>query len=400
MGSSIDIFETIEDKKSWFNIKRCKINGIPFEKPEKCLDIKTLEQDAYRNLRDGFKFYEVSKIVRYKNLLNLYNEDDGEGIDKFFCKRDWLSKQPNVINFTFQFNPFSYIANIEKMSWFFNQYYPYARFILTVPNIRMKCTYEHKPVQIISFEDYMTFVDSAYKILDDKNNKPIFVPISMKYLGIRKLTELIQHYLKRQYFYFWFDFEGQPINERAIGKLRHVFDLLKKSENFGNTLSYFTNIRREVLSNSNELTSVASDALSAVAGANLVGVNREPPKYQPKNNNKSGKEDETIRVPKEVDPSHKARIFSRETYYYVKTTDERLFSPRKYVSLNAAKLNAEFSAQSEYFLENQNIDTLLNTKIVFKDEKAGNILKELTSKPPEQEKVRESNPDLTDFLDF
>jgi hypothetical protein len=36
---------------------------------------------------------------------------------------------------------------------------------------------------------------------------------------------------------------------------------------------------------------------------------------------------------------------------------------------------------------------------MFKDEKAGNILKELTSKPME-EKAKEPQPDLTDFLDF
>jgi hypothetical protein len=41
--------------------------------------------------------------------------------------------------------------------------------------------------------------------------------------------------------------------------------------------------------------------------------------------------------------------------------------------------------------ENQNIDSLLNKKIVFKDEKAGNMLKELTSKSVD------SDVDLSDF---
>jgi hypothetical protein len=395
----IDISETIEDKKSWFNIKRFKIGGVSFEKPEKSLDVKNLDQSSYRNLHGGFKFYEVAKSIKYDSFIDLYNQDNGQAIDSFFYKRTWLSGLPNAINFTLEFNPFLHMKNIEEMSWFFNYYYPYARFILTVPSVKMKITVNKKPVQIISFEDYMRFVDSAYKILDGKNNKPIFVPISMKYLGIRKLTELVQHYMKQGYYYYWFDFEGQPVNERAVGKLRHIFDLIKDEENYGNVVSYFTNIKREILSNSNELTSVASDALSAVAGANFIGVNREPKKYPPKPPVQSGQEEETIRVSQAVDRSHKARIFNRETYYYVKTSDTDLLLPKKYVPVNAAKLNAEFNAQSQYFLENQNIDTLLNQKIMFKDEKAGNILKQLISKSPDQSKSEPPKSDLTDFMD-
>jgi hypothetical protein len=396
MVSGIDVIETIEDKKSWFNVKRFNIGGNHFEKPEKCLDIKTLDQATYRSLKDGFKFYEATKIVgKYSNLVKLYNSDDDQGVDNFFYKKDWLSGAPNVINFTFEFNPFLYVRSMDDMSWFFNQYYPYSRLILTVPNIRIRRTVFKKVVPIIGFEDYIRFVDAAFKILNDKNNKPIFVPVSMR-MGIRKLTELIEHYLKEEHYYFWFDFEGQPISERSLGRLRHVFDTVKKSENFDRVVSYFTNIKREKLANSNELTSVASDALCAVAGANLIGVNREPQRYKPKTTSEVSAKEE-LRAPTPVDPNHKARIFDRETYYYVKTNNADLFPKNKYVPVNAARLNAEFATQSEYFLENLNIDTLLNQKIVFKDEKAGNVLKELTSKPTGSGKPV-IGPDLTDFL--
>jgi hypothetical protein len=395
MASDINVIETIEDKKSWFNVKRFNIGGNPFEKPEKCLDIKALDQATYRNLKGGFKFYEATKVIRkYDYLTKLYNEDNDQVVDNFFYKRDWLSSEPNVINFTFEFNPFLYVRTIDNMSWFFNQYYPYSRFILTVPNIRIRRIVNKKVVQIIDLDKYVKFVDAAFKILNDKNNKPIFVPVSMR-MGIRKLTELIEHYLKEQHYYYWFDFEGQPIYERSLGRLRHVFDIIKKSGNFDKVISYFTNIRREKLSNSNEPTSVASDALCAIAGANLIGVNREPQRYftpiESESTSGGTGKDSTLRVPTPVDPSHKARIFDRETYYYVKTNNADLFPKNKYVPVNAARLNAEFGTQSEYFLQNQNIDTLLNKKIAFQDEKAGNILKELTSKSVE------SYVDLSDF---
>ncbi len=399
MVSDINIIETIEDKKSWFNIKRFNIGKNHFEKPEKCLDIKTLDQSTYNSLKGGFKFYESTKIVsKYGNLLKLYNEDDPKVVDNFFYKKIWLSGAPNVINFTFEFNPFLHMKTIDNMSWFFNQYYPYSSFILSVPNIRIRRTVYNKTVQIIDLDNYMEFVDSAFQILDDKNNKHIFVPVSMR-MGIKKLTELIQHYLKENYYNYWFDFEGHAVSQRSLGQLRHVFDIIKKSGNFDRVISYFTNIKREILSNSYEPTSVASDALCAVAGANLIGVNREPRRYQPTTlYQAAGKQDFRVRMPTPVSPSHKARIFDRDTYYYVKTNNVDLFPKNRYVPLNAAKLNAEFGTQSEYFLQNQNIDTLLNKKIVFKDEKAGNTLKELTSKSTESESLIDTGLDLTDFL--
>lgn len=393
MVSDIDIKETIEDKKSWFNIKRFAIGDNSFERPEKSLDIKTLDQATYNGLKSGFKFYEATKIVRkYDNLAKLYNEDDDKIVDNFFYKRDWLSGSPNVINFTFEFNPFNHVKSIEEMSWFFNQYYPYSRFILTVPNVTIYRIFNKKRVRIINFDSYVKFVDSTFQILNDKNNKHIFVPVSMK-MGMREISDLVEHYLNKEYYNYWFDFEGRPINPNRLGRLRHVFDLIKKIGNFERVISYFTNVKREILANYNEPMSVASDALCAIAGANLVGVNREPQRYQPPPPSVSvGKQDFKIRMPTPIDPRHKARIFDRETYYYVKTHNPDLFPKNRYVPVNAARLNAEFGTQSEYFLLHHNIDTLLDKKIVFKDEKAGNMLKELTSKPSD------STFDLRDFL--
>jgi len=382
--TDINIAETIEDKKSWFNIKRFKIGGIDFQKPEKSLDIKNLDKLTYRNVKTGFKFYEATKIIKkYENISKIYNAEDAQ-VSKFFYRGEWLATAQNVVNFTFEFNPYNNVKSMENLSWFFNQYYPYSKLFLTVPNIRIKRLDENnKTVRIIDLESYKRFVDESFKILNDKNNKPIFVPISMKFT-MGQLTDLIEHYLKQDRYNYWFDFEGRSINENSLGRLRHIFNTLKTKQVFGSVVSYFTNIKREKLANSNEPTSVASDALSAVAGANLIGVNREPQAYfeppPPKGINGVQTPETAIRAPIIVDPSHKARLFDRETYYYVKTTDPDLYDKNKYVPLNAARLNAEFNTQSEYFLENHNVESLLSQKSMFKDEKAGNILKDLTSR--------------------
>jgi len=397
MVSDININETIEDKKSWFNIKRFRIGDIPFEKPEKSLDVKNLDRPTFDTLGGNFKFCEATKILKsFENLDRLSEESEKQKIDYFFYRREWLTNVPNVVSFTFEFNPFDYVTSVDELSWFFDQYHPYSKLILTVPNIRLRRRVNKKTYEIIGLPDYIKFVDAAFKILNDKNSKPIFVPVPIK-MNLKKLRELIEHYLKEERYCFWFDFEGQPISEMSLGRLRHVFNIIKKTENFDRTVSYFTNIRREKLSNSNELTSVASDALCAVAGANLIGVNREPMRYfiPPDTQNgvsgDVGKGASSIRVATPVDPSHKARIFNRETYYYVKTTDSGLFPKNKYVPINATRLNAEFKTQTEYFLQNMNVENLLNQKAMFKDEKAGDMLKQLTSKSAESEKI-------TDFI--
>ncbi|MDR2707452.1 MAG: hypothetical protein LBB87_01725 [Nitrososphaerota archaeon] len=386
--TDINIKESIEDKKSWFNIKRFKIGNTDFQKPEKCLDIKNLDNSIYRNIKTNFKFYEASKILKnYDNISKLTEAEDDQ-INKFFYRGEWLGTAQNVINLTLQFNPYNHVKTIDELSWFFNQYYPYSKLFLTVPNIRVKTL----KANIIDLQSYTRFVDETYKILNDKNNKPIFVPVSMKFT-IGQLTGLMEHYLKHDRFYYWFDFEGRSINENSLGRLRHIFDLLKKKKAFDNVVTYFSNVKREKTANSKENTSVASDALSAIAGANLIGVNREPSRYfNPNTLMNDGSVG--IRASIDVDPNHKARIFDRETYYYVKTVDQDLYDKRKYVPLNAARLNAEFAAQSEYFLEHQDITTLLNQKSMFKDEKAGNILHDLTSKSA----TTSADMDMSDFF--
>jgi len=199
--TDINIKESIEDTKSWFNIKRFKIGNIDFQKPEKCLDIKDLDNSIYRNIKTNFKFYEASKILKNYDSISKLSDAEDDQINRFFYRGEWLGTAQNVINLTLQFNPYNHVKSIAELSWFFNLYYPYSKLFLTIPNIRVKTLKDN----IIDLQSYTKFVDETYKILNDKNNRPIFVPISMKFT-IGQLTGLMEHYLKRDRFYYWFDF--------------------------------------------------------------------------------------------------------------------------------------------------------------------------------------------------
>ena len=85
---------------------------------------------------------------------------------------------------------------MDELSWFFDQYHPYSKLILTVPNIRLRKRVNKKTYEIIDLPNYIKFVDQAFKILNDKNSKPIFVPVPIK-MNLKKLRALIEHYLKK-----------------------------------------------------------------------------------------------------------------------------------------------------------------------------------------------------------
>lgn len=372
MARDISIGETIEDKNSWYNIKKFKIGDTDFWKPEKSLDSRAITKETFdeMELKDTLRLSEASRVVHsYNEIDDVYNEDDNSKINAFFHKKSWLTDVPNVLNLTFDFNPLKSVKKRDAMTGFFDLYYQYPKLFVSVPNIRTKRVYTepYRKEIIIDVKGYIKFVDEAYEILNDKNNKPIFVPISLR-MSQHDINTLINHYLKKEYYYYWFDFEGNSINENILGgRTNYLFRIVKSSGYYKKIICYFTNMRREIISNSKDPLSPASDVLSSIAGANIVGVNREP-----RRNVKDVKD-----LPP---PEHKARLLDSHSYYYVQTENAKLFRKDKYVPHNALRLQMEFDNQSRYFSKNLSLDKLLEKKEMLTKYKSGAILKELTSK--------------------
>lgn len=374
MANNIPIKETIEDKNSWFNIKRFKISGIDFEHPIKTLDTKEISQETYDTIakKSNFQLTEVSKTVKNFNAIkSIYEESNDSIINTFFSKKRWLDS-PNVVNFTFNFNPYDHVTNIDDLSGFFDLYYEYSKVFLTVPNLKLqKYNQDGKIESIISITKYLEFVDEVFDILNTKNHKPIFVPISLR-PALKDIEEICMHYLTKDHLNFWIDFEGKAINEQSMGRLRYLYRILKENEQFKNVVCYCTNIKREIMSNSKIDKSPASDVLAAISGANIIGVDREPqrPFFG--------------EVSREI-IEHKNRILDRRTYYYTKTEDPKFSRKDVSVTYNAIKLNEEFESQSENFLKDLTIVESLKKKSMLKDNEK--ILKALIAKPPTTKKI-------------
>jgi len=371
MSHEINIKEVIEDKKSWFNIRRFKAGNINFERPEKTLDIKELTKHTFTNIVNihKFKLFEASKSIKdFQIIRNIENEEEDSKINSFFYKKTWLENNNKLITFTFNFNPYNYIKKVEEISGFLNYYYYFSKPFLFVPNIRKNRIFSkpYKKETIIDLENYLKFVDSTYELFNAKNSKPIFVPVSLR-MSATDIKLLANHYLKKEYYYYWFDFEGKAINETSLARIRNFINVIRDEGYYDKIITYFTNIKREIISNVKDPKSPASDVLASVAGANIIGVDREPQRK--------------VEGPLPP-PDHKARLLNRKSYYYEKTRDRRFRKKELNVSYNAVLLDKEFEAQTNHFLDHQEIEKFLERKEMLSKYREGTILRSLISKKP------------------
>lgn len=392
MSKQIEVKEAIVDKNSDFNIKRFKLGKLNIEKPIKTIDAKNITQAVFEGAKPDVKstFFEVSKNVDSDTLQRVSRETNDSKIKETFGYKGWIAEYENTISLTLNFNPFGIERNLEKsMSGFFDYYYNFSRTASLVPNIKvtqnlytegkngiLRKVDEEK---IISLEDYVRFVEESFQILDYKNKKPIFVPLSLR-MDINDIRRLAKTYLKREFFHIWVDYEGSTASDLTkLSRLRAFYRTLDELERFEDVVVYSTNIRREITSNKKMNCSPSSDVLTTISGANIIGVNREP-SFGGNRLPLTEEEKMKIRV-------HKARIFDPDTYYYIKSdvsqmqsVDPRIFDPKRNMLMNANLLNFEFQNQTNHFLDSGTIQEYISQKSMLNEYKGGTLKKGLFQK--------------------
>jgi hypothetical protein len=399
----INIEDFEPDKDSWFNVKKFKIGNTSFEKSEKAIDSNYVSKNDHVKIsrERKFKFCESRKIVKkFSEIREIYNESRNTTIKSFFHKYDYSGNLPHIINFTFNFLPPSEQKDKTALEGFYDHYHSQSNFLLTVPNLRV---YEHKedPTEskmkrnrVVSNKQFIDFVDRSVETLDTKNHRPIFVPVSLR-LSLKDIDELVIHYVTKQYYDYWFDFEGLPIYEDTISRIRRFSRFLNKKKLLGKTVFYFTNCRREIMSNFKDNESAASDILCSLAGANIVGIDREPSRYVKKpeiaTTSSTPRISDTIQKTLEVEtiesppPNYKARLLEAESYYYVKTSEEKFLDKSSYTAQNSVVIANELDNQTDHFRAEGNLNSFLSSKKMLTSFRNGSILKKLMSKSPDTE---------------
>ncbi|MFH1452176.1 MAG: hypothetical protein ABIF88_03315 [archaeon] len=385
----IDVRETILDKKSFFNVKLFSLKNLGKDFFLKTFDStksrkNTFEQD--KSLRDNRIIFEKSKFIKtFDEIEKLTKETDEKTINNFFGRQAWLDDKFTLFHSTLKFNPYQHIKSIKEIEGFLHYYYSFSKNILLIPNVTTHYTplddegkwVAKNKVQIIALKEYIRLVDELYEFFEQMNNKPLFVPISLKF-SIEEIKELIEYSLKKERYYFWIDFESAPADlSNAIigGKLGQINSLLRSSKYFDKIVVFATNVKREIKSNSKDDRSPSSDVLGMICGANIVGVDRDPVRgFNPKSELEQKKIIE-----------HKSRFFDESTYYY-NIKREQKPDICSNVTSNSLKLAEEFNKQREHFLEKGEIENYLKNKEMITTFNGGKILKSLLANGGESQK--------------
>ncbi|HRZ85195.1 MAG TPA: hypothetical protein P5277_00260 [Candidatus Paceibacterota bacterium] len=384
--TDINIKEVIPDKNSFFNIKRFKIGNLNQDFLMKTIDIPNTSKklwQANQGLKENRLIFEKTKTIKsFEDMKSLISEADDKKINSFFDKKTWLDHTFTIFHATLKFNPYKHVKKLSEIEGFWHYYYTFSKDALLIPNIvKDRTPYDEdkpqKKEEIISFDEYIKFVDELYQFFQQMNNKPIFVPISLRF-NITEIKNLVEHYLSKEYFYYWIDFESRPAdpsNSAIYAKIRQINILLRNSKQFDKCVLFVTNLRREIISNLKDDNSPASDILGTLCGANIIGVNRDPTKYFP----------EMIDKPLKV-VQHKARLFDPESYYYKMLKDNNL-NKAVNVTENSVRVANEFDKQREAFLERFDIQSYLKKKEMINQYNKGKILKSIQLKEEVNKKL-------------
>jgi len=389
MVKEINIKEAIMDRTSHFNIKKFKLGNLIVEGPTKILDVRNITQELFNREKKKFKniILENSKNILYDSIDRVLKETDDQKIKNNFGYREWFSNYPFVISQTFRFNPYDYIDRIDNISEYFDYYYEFSNPILLIPNIRIeKYIIEKensgktktKKIKLMNIKDYLKYIDETYNLLNYKNIKPIFVPVSLKF-GITDIKTLAQKFIKKEYFNIWIDFEGSAVSKTKIARIRTFLKEFDQKLRIKDIIVYSTNIKREIISNKYDNESPSSDILASLIGSNLIGINREPLRIP--SHALSPEERAELRL-------HKARVFNSDTYYYLKlkaskynkNLQKSLMNPNYNKIFNSELLDNEFKNQSQYFLENNEIEGYISKKKMIKNYKNGELKRDLFHK--------------------
>ena len=376
---SINIKEVLEDKDSLFNIKRFTFRGSTFDFITKTVDLKNVKVSKWNEIVKNWEgpiVLENTREIKSPKGIDIILQKDYSEQNRFFKVISSLSEYPRNIMITFNFNSLKEIQDLiknENCETFFDLYHGYSNFWLFVPNVKPKkylpvSENKRKLTNILDVQNYINFVKTIFEILDYKNSKPIFVPISLKF-GIRNIREILSYYLKKEYFYIWVDFERSSVNEQSFGILRNIYRTIEDFGRMNDVLLYFTNIKREIISHVKDEITPASDVLSSLVGGNIVGINREPIRIL----------DEKAYSKEEL-KLHKARVLDIKKYYYIKLISKKvriknkneLLSDQKYTTtLNNFLLHKEIKLQCDNFLKDNKIKNYISTKSMLRQHPKG-----------------------------
>lgn len=341
-----------------FNVSKVKLNK--------------LETPIKRNIVESTKFINNKKSYdALYNLLENPSSNQKSKLNKFFKVDNTFKLHKSIISLTFSKNPFksnkftrgkSKPISFSNFEYLLDYMHEYSTLFVLIPDIDFK--------SFDSIEEYMRYVENAVNTASSFNNKPIFVPLSMK-LDNTNLEKLLHFYKKNNYGNIWFNFYSNQINTK-ISNIRYSLRLIDRLFK-GTAVTYFSNMKKEINKHLDDVYTLPSDFLGPFFGCDFLGSNRESG-FPGKNIKRTPEE---IKEFKRKNLINQNRIFDASSYYY--------FSILEYPSelglnsnsilqtnglsdiINSRILSQELTKINDHVIENKNIRDYLKNKKMLQD---------------------------------
>ncbi|ADC45911.1 hypothetical protein mru_0059 [Methanobrevibacter ruminantium M1] len=280
-----------------FNVSKVKLNK--------------LELPLKGNIIETTKFINNKKSYdALYNLLENSPNNQKSKLNQFFKVDNTFKSYKSIISLTFSKNPFksnkfthghSKPLSFSNFEYLLDYMYEYSTLFVLIPDIDFK--------SFDSMDNYMEYIEKAVNVVSSFNNKPIFVPLSMK-LDNSNLEKLLHFYKENNYSNIWFNFYSNQINTK-ISIIRYSLRLINRLFK-GNAVTYFSNMKKEINKHLDDVYTLPSDFLGPFFGCDFLGSNRESG-FPGKNIKRTAKEKREFERKNLI---NKNRIFDSSSYYY------------------------------------------------------------------------------------
>lgn len=221
---------------------------------------------------------------------------------------------------------------------------------------------------IESMDEYTQYIEKAVNTVSSFNNKPIFVPLSMK-LDNTNLEKLLYFYKENNYSNIWFNFYSNQINTK-ITNIRYSLRLINRLFK-GTAVTYFSNMKKEINKHLDDVYTLPSDFLGPFFGCDFLGSNRESG-FSSKNIKRTPEEKKEFKRKNLINQN---RIFDPSSYYYYSILEHPSdlgVNPNSILKtnglsdiINSSILSQELTRVNNHVIENKNIGKYLKNKKMF-----------------------------------
>ena len=376
--SFINIENIVQSEDSAYVKKDISIdNNLKITTPFKIINVSKVQSSQLSKFINKGLVEKTKHVNQKRSFDSLYIileepiKDQKTDLNNFFKITNHFKTLNSVISLSFSKNPFvpnkfkngmSKPIKYSNFEYLLDYLQEYSTLFILIPDIDIN--------SFNSFEEYKNYIENAVNTTSSFNNKPIFVPLSMK-LNTNQIKELLYYYKKQNYSNIWFNFNSTQINS----KLSNIRYSLRWVKNFfkDTAMTYFSNMKKEMNKNIDDIYTKPSDFLAPFCGCDFLGANRESAFGG--NNKKMTKTEREEFKKKNI--LNQNRIFDSRSYYYYSILQHpgNIMNKNKILEtnglsdlLNSNILNNELNQTKNFIEENKNIGSYLkNKKMITED---------------------------------